>query len=97
MTDHFIPSVLFQNIAYFIRNDYLLNNRLDEINNILGSLSYNIYTSIQINYFINEKNDIYNKIIINNIEIKKYSSILHDEYKKYYKKYKYDYNDLYNI
>ena len=84
MSDYCIPSFLFTQLGYYIRNNYFLEKALIYITNTLEEATQtNLYTTDQLYIFIQQRNQIVNIMIYNDIEIRKYSLILHNEYLKY--------------
>lgn len=85
MSEYFIPSFIFTQLGYYIRNNYFLENALKYIKTTLEEAAQNnLYTTEQLYIFIKQRNHIINIMRYNDIEIRKYSMILHNEYLKYY-------------
>ena len=64
-----------------------LENALKYITNTVEEATHNnLYTTDQLYIFIKQRNHIINIMKYNDIEIRKYSLILHNDYLKYYYK-----------
>lgn len=85
MSEYFIPSFIFTQLAYYIRNNYFLANTLKYITNTLEEATHNnLYTTDQLYIFIKQRNHIDKIMKYNATKIREYSLILHNEYLKYY-------------